>query len=61
VRIASNAETLEFQHRQGLTTQTGSIDVALANGTAIRQVIAITGRVRSCALGGKLAGLTTCK
>jgi Tfp pilus assembly protein FimT len=61
VRIASNAETLEFQHRQGLTTQTGSIDVALANGTAIRQVIAITGRVRSCVLGGKLAGLTTCK
>lgn len=61
VRITSNAETLEFQHRQGLTTQTGSIDLSLGNGTAVRQVVAISGRVRSCYPGNKLAGLVKCR
>ena len=60
VRLRSNAETLEFQHRQGLVTQTGSIDLSLDNGPGIRQVIAITGRARSCYTGAKLAGLTRC-
>ena len=60
VRVSSNAETLEFQHRQGLVTQTGSIELSLSNGTGIRQVIAITGRVRSCSTGVKLSGMTKC-
>jgi Tfp pilus assembly protein FimT len=60
VTLRSNAETLEFQHRQGLVTQTGSIELSLSSGVGIRQVIAITGRVRSCASGGKLAGLPNC-
>lgn len=60
VTLNSNAETLQFQHRQGLVTQTGSIDISLSNGTGIRQVIAITGRVRSCYTGAKLAGMPKC-
>ncbi|MBW8843821.1 MAG: GspH/FimT family pseudopilin [Burkholderiales bacterium] len=60
VRLHSNAETLEFQHRQGLVTQTGSIDLTLDSGPGIRQVIAITGRVRSCYTGAKLGGLSKC-
>lgn len=60
LRLRSNAETLEFQHRQGLVTQTGSIEVALDDGPGIRQVIAITGRVRSCAIGAKMFGLSKC-
>lgn len=60
MRLSSNAETLQFQYRQGLTTQTGSIDVALDGGPAIRQVVAITGRVRSCSSAGKLSGLPQC-
>ena len=60
VTLHSNAETLEFQHRQGLVTQTGSIKLSLSSGVGIRQVIAITGRVRSCASGEKLAGLPKC-
>jgi hypothetical protein len=43
-----------------LVTQTGSIELSLSSGVGIRQVIAITGRVRSCASGGKLAGLPNC-
>lgn len=60
VSLRSNAETLEFQHRQGLVTQTGSIEMSLSNGTGIRQVIAITGRVRHCYTGTKIAGMTKC-
>ena len=61
VRIRSNAETLAFQLRQGLVTQTGSIDLSLNGGQVIRQVVAITGRVRSCYVGAqKVGGLPKC-
>lgn len=58
--LSSNAETLEFQYRQGLVTQTGSIELKLNKGAGIRQVVAITGRVRNCATGAKLAGMPNC-
>jgi len=60
VRLNSNAETLQFQHRQGLVTQTGSIDLSLNSGTTVRQVIAITGRARSCYVGTKISGMPKC-
>ena len=60
VQISSNAETMEFQHRQGLVTQTGSIELRLGGGSAIRQVVAITGRVRSCSVGTKMASMPKC-
>ena len=58
--LRANAETLQFQHRQGLVTQTGSVELALKDGGAIRQIVAITGRVRSCVVGNKMAGLNRC-
>lgn len=60
LKLVSNAETLEFQRRQGLVTQTGSIEINLGNGTGIRQVVAITGRVRHCYTGAKMAGMVKC-
>lgn len=60
VRITSNAETLEFQHRQGLVTQTGSIDLTLERGSTLRQIVAITGRVRTCSSSGALRGISKC-
>lgn len=60
VRISSNAETLEFQHRQGLVTQTGSIELSVDSGPAVRQVVAITGRTRTCAVGVKFGGWSKC-
>lgn len=60
VRISSNAETLEFQHRQGLVTQTASIDLTLEQGPTIRQVVAITGRARSCSVNVKLGRFPKC-
>jgi len=60
MHLRSNAETLEFQRRQGLVTQTGSIETYLENGAGIRQVVAITGRVRNCSTGVKLSGMNKC-
>lgn len=60
LQLRSNAETFEFQYRQGLVTQTGSIDLTLNNGPGIREVIAITGRVRSCYTGARLSGMAKC-
>jgi len=60
VRLRSNAETLQFQHRQGLVTQTGSIELNLDSGASIRHVVAITGRVRNCSTGVKLSGMNKC-
>lgn len=60
MHLRSNAETMEFQRRQGLVTQTGSIETYLDNGVGIRQVVAITGRVRSCSTGVKLSGMSKC-
>lgn len=60
VALRSNAENMEFQHRQGLVTQMGSIDVSLGPTLGIRQVIAITGRVRSCYIGDPIGGLKRC-
>jgi hypothetical protein len=61
VRLSSNAETLQFQYIQGLVTQTGSIDLSLSGGQSIRQVVALTGRVRSCYVGtNKVSGMPKC-
>lgn len=60
MHLRSNAETLAFQFRQGLVTQTGSIEVSLDSGAGIKQVVAITGRVRNCYTGVKLAGMPKC-
>ena len=60
VRLSSNAETLAFQHSQGLVTQTGRITLSLDRGAAIGQIVAITGRVRTCATGITLRGASRC-
>ncbi|MBI3346075.1 MAG: hypothetical protein HY020_02555 [Burkholderiales bacterium] len=52
VRIRSNAEALQIQHRQGLMTQTGSIHLSLDNGTTLRAKRRRRQRVR-----GDLEGL----
>lgn len=58
--VKSNVANMSFQARQGAVTSTGSIDIAGDNGQAIRQVVSIAGRVRSCAVAGAFGGLTKC-
>lgn len=60
LRIKANAETMEFQRVQGLVTQTGTIELSLDSGRSIRQIVAITGRVRGCTLGMNLRGMSRC-
>ncbi|RYG38702.1 MAG: hypothetical protein EON93_01565 [Burkholderiales bacterium] len=60
IGLRSNAETLAFQFRQGLVTQTGSVEVNLDGGAGIKNVVAITGRVRNCYTGVKLSGMPKC-
>lgn len=60
VRLHANVRALNFHARQGTVTSTGSIDLSLADGTAIRHVVSIAGRVRSCAVGPSIGGLPHC-
>ncbi len=60
IAIRANVSSLGFQARQGAVTNTGSIDVRTAEGFGIRHIVSIAGRVRSCALGGSIAGLPGC-
>lgn len=58
--VKSNAETMEFQHREGLVTQTGSIELQLRPDVGVRHVVAITGRARTCYTGSKISGMSKC-
>jgi type IV fimbrial biogenesis protein FimT len=58
--VRANVQTMSFQARQGSVTSTGSVDIASSGGDTIRHVVSIAGRVRSCSVGGGLAGLPTC-
>lgn len=60
IGLHANVRTLSFHARQGTVTSTGSIDLSLADGTAIRHVVSIAGRVRSCAVGPSIGGLPRC-
>lgn len=61
LRLSSNVETMQFEHLRGLVTPTGHVELSLDDGRTIRQVVAITGRVRSCSAGTiKMAGLPQC-
>lgn len=61
VSLRANVRNLSFHARQGSVTSTGSIDLAVdRSGEAIRHVISIAGRVRSCAPQAAIAGLKPC-
>lgn len=61
IGVRSNVQSLGFQARQGAVTNTGSIEVRIGDGLGIRHVVSIAGRVRSCAVNGKIAGLPACQ
>lgn len=58
--IRANVGNLSFQAAQGAVSPTGSIDVASADGAAIRHIISIAGRVRSCSPDGGFSQLPRC-
>lgn len=60
IAYRSNAKTLNLQPRQGLVSSTATIEIRNSQGKAVRQIVAITGRVRSCSVGATMGGLPTC-
>jgi Tfp pilus assembly protein FimT len=61
LHLSSNVETMRFEHQRGLVTPTGSVELSAGEGMAIRHVVAITGRVRSCSAGAdKISGMAKC-
>jgi hypothetical protein len=60
VLLSSNIKSMGIEARRGLVSPAGSVELRLPDGRAIKQVVAITGRVRSCASGSAIAGLKNC-
>jgi type IV fimbrial biogenesis protein FimT len=61
VTVRANVRNLSFHARQGMVTSTGSIDLEIDKAVAVRHVVSIAGRVRSCAPYGSIAGLKPCQ
>jgi type IV fimbrial biogenesis protein FimT len=61
VRLQSNVASLRLDPRHGTFTPTGSIDVATLDGSlALRHVVNILGRVRTCTPGPRWPGYSPC-
>ena len=57
--IGSSRDSI-FAAGQGTVSPTATITLRSRSGEELRQVIAITGRVRTCAVGGASSGLPAC-
>ncbi|MEN9482974.1 GspH/FimT family protein [Sphaerotilus montanus] len=61
IRLQSNVASLRIDPRHGTVTPTGSIDVTTTDGSsALRHVVNILGRVRTCAPGPRFTGYSAC-
>ena len=58
--VSANVSSMSFNPRQGTVTSTGSIDIGASNGQAIRHVVSIAGRVRSCSPNGSFKTMPKC-
>lgn len=61
VRLQSNVASLRLDPRHGTFTPTGSIDVSTTDGSsALRHIVNILGRVRTCTPGPQVLGYSPC-
>jgi type IV fimbrial biogenesis protein FimT len=61
IRLQSNVASLRIDPRHGTVTPTGSIDVTTTDGSsALRHIVNILGRVRTCAPGPQFNGYSAC-
>jgi type IV fimbrial biogenesis protein FimT len=61
IRLQSNVASLRVDPRHGTFTPTGSVDIAALDGSsALRHVINILGRVRTCTPGPRFPGYSPC-
>jgi type IV fimbrial biogenesis protein FimT len=60
ISLNANFNNMSFQARQGAVTSTGSVEIALDHGPALRHVISIAGRVRTCTPNGGMSQFPRC-
>jgi type IV fimbrial biogenesis protein FimT len=58
--VRANVSSMSFQAQQGTVTSTGSIDIGTDKGQAIRHVVSIAGRVRSCSPDASFKTMPKC-
>lgn len=58
--VSASVAALRFDPRLGTATPSGTLRIATAGGAAVHHVVNLTGRVRSCSVGGALAGVPEC-
>lgn len=61
IRLRSNVTSLRIDPRHGTFTPTGSFEVSTTDGSsALRHIVNILGRVRTCAPGPRFPGYSPC-
>ncbi|WP_343628348.1 GspH/FimT family pseudopilin [Roseateles sp.] len=58
--VRSNVPSMLFSGRQGTVSVAGSIEVTLTGIGAVRHVVSLTGRMRSCSPDGAMSRLPRC-
>lgn len=60
VEVVSNVPSMLFSGRQGTVSVSGTVEVRMEGIGAIRHIVSLTGRVRSCAPDGTAIRLPRC-
>ncbi|HET9820591.1 MAG TPA: GspH/FimT family pseudopilin [Burkholderiaceae bacterium] len=60
ILVLANVVSMRFDHVNGSVTPAGSIDVTAADGSTLRHVVNIMGRVRTCSPGGLVRDAKPC-
>ena len=60
VNMDANVAAMTFDPHNGTTTPAGSIELTSSDGSAIRQVVNIMGRTRTCSPQGRFMGYKIC-
>jgi type IV fimbrial biogenesis protein FimT len=60
IQFRSNAASLHIEPRHGLVSSTASVEISDSKGRVLKEIVAITGRVRGCIAAGQLPGWKAC-
>jgi type IV fimbrial biogenesis protein FimT len=58
--VRANVASLLIDPRQGTVSPTGSVDISVSDGSSLRHVINILGRVRLCTPGARVSDVPAC-
>lgn len=60
LRLRANVASMRVDPRQGTFSPTGSIEIIMTDGSALKHVVNLLGRVRLCASAGSWQGVSAC-